>query len=312
MHPRHNQAERKQILITGATGYIGRKLKQRLLTRCDLQLRLLVRDPTRISAAARQGTDIIKGDTFDQGVLQNALAGVDTAFYLIHSMGAGGDYASRDRRSAENFRSAAEAAGVKKIVYLGGLGERESASEHLLSRIETGEILSATASGGPRTLWLRAGVILGVGSASFNIIQDLTRKLPFMLTPKWVTTKTQPIAVEDVLRYLEASIDLDLQENVRVDIGTDITDFKELMQQAARSMGLKRWLLPLPFFSARLSSYWLVFITKVPFSIASALVEGLKSETIATNENAAKYFPDIHPMSMQRAFDKALRETAMD
>ncbi|MDY0213509.1 MAG: NAD(P)H-binding protein [Desulfuromonadaceae bacterium] len=312
MHPRLNQAEKKQILITGATGYIGRKLKQRLLPRSDLHLHLLVRDPTRISAAARQGTDIVKGDTFDQDALQNALTGIDTAFYLIHSMGAGDDYASRDRLSAKNFRTAAEAAGVKKIVYLGGLGERANASEHLLSRIETGEILSATTPGDPRTLWLRAGVILGAGSASFNIIQDLTRKLPFMITPKWVSTKTQPIAVDDVLSYLEASIDLDLQENVRVDIGTDITDFKGLMQQAATSMRLKRWLLPLPFFSPRLSSYWLVFITRVPFNIASALVDGLKSETIATNNNAAKYFPDIQPMSMQQAFEKALRETAMD
>ncbi|MDD2558388.1 MAG: NAD(P)H-binding protein [Desulfuromonadaceae bacterium] len=312
MHPTQHQAEKKQILITGATGYIGRKLKQRLLNRSDLKLRLLVRDPTRISAAARQGVETIKGDTFDQGALQNALTGIDTAFYLIHSMGSKGDYASKDRLSAANFRAAAEAAKVKKIVYLGGLGEREDASEHLLSRIETGEILSPNTPSGPHTLWLRAGVILGAGSASFNIIQDLARKLPLMITPKWVTTKTQPIAVDDVLRYLEASIDLDLQENLQVDIGTDITNFKGLMRQAAKSMGLKRWLLPLPFFSPRLSSYWLVFITKVPFSIASALVDGLKSETIATNNNAAKYFPAIHPMSMQQAFEKALRETAME
>lgn len=307
-----DQAEKKDILIAGATGYIGRKLKQRLMGHNDLSLRLLVRDPTRLSAAARQECSIIQGDTFDTDVLDNAVAGIDTAFYLIHSMAAGADYARRDRISAENFRRACENAGVKKIVYLGGLGERESASEHLLSRIETGEILSKTDGYATHTLWLRAGVIIGSGSASFRIIRDLTRKLPVMITPKWVTTRTQPIAVDDVISYLEASIDLKLQENIQVDIGTEATDFCGLMRQAAASMGLKCRLIPLPFFSPRLSSYWLVFITQVPFSIASALVDGLKSETVATNDNAAKYFPEIHPMSMEQAFDKALQETALD
>ncbi|MGM0416947.1 MAG: NAD(P)H-binding protein [Thermodesulfobacteriota bacterium] len=306
------QTETKEILITGATGYIGRKLKQRLLERDDLKLRLLVRDPARISAAARQECSIIQGDTFDPAALEDALAGVDTALYLIHSMGSGSDYAEKDRTSARNFRRACENAGVNKIVYLGGLGERATASEHLMSRIETGEILSATEGDTTHTLWLRAGVIIGAGSASFRIIRDLTRKLPLMITPKWVNTKTQPIAVDDVLSYLEASIDIKLEENVQVDIGTDATDFCGLMRQAAASMELKRRLIPLPFFSPRLSSYWLVFITQVPFNIASALVDGLKSETVATNDNAAKYFPEIQPMSMQEAFDKALRETALD
>jgi uncharacterized protein YbjT (DUF2867 family) len=310
MHQDHG--EKKDILIAGATGYIGRKLKLRLMERNDLNLRLLVRDPTRLSAAARQECEVIKGDTFDTDVLDSALSGIDTAFYLIHSMASGSDYASRDRISAENFRRACENSGVKKIVYLGGLGERESASEHLLSRIETGEILSETDASTTHTLWLRAGVIIGAGSASFRIIRDLTRKLPVMITPKWVTTRTQPIAVDDVINYLEASIDLDLQENIQVDIGTAATDFRGLMQQAAASMGLKRHLIPIPFFSPRISSYWLVFITQVPFSIASALVDGLKSETVATNANAAKYFPGIHPMSMEQAFDKALQETALD
>ena len=312
MEQQHPQHGKTNILITGASGYIGRKLKQRLLGREDLNLRLLVRDPTRISARARGGCAIIKGDTFDPATLGQALAGVDTAFYLIHSMGAGGDYAGRDRISAQNFRRACEEAGVRQIVYLGGLGEKESASEHLLSRIETGEILSNTTPEGPRTIWLRAGVIIGAGSASFTIIRDLTRKLPLMITPKWVTTRTQPIAVDDVLSYLEASIDLEIKDNIQVDIGTDATDFRGLMQQAAASMGLKRRLVPVPFFSPKLSSYWLVFITQVPFSIASALVDGLKSETVATNDNAARFFPTIKPMSMQQAFELALRETAME
>jgi len=306
------QPKKKDILIAGATGYIGRKLKQRLMEHNDLSLRLLVRDPAHLSAAARQECSIIQGDTFDTDVLDNAVAGIDTAFYLIHSMAAGADYASRDRVSAENFRRACENAGVKKIVYLGGLGERETASEHLLSRIETGEILSKTEGYETHTLWLRAGVIIGSGSASFRIIRDLTRKLPVMITPKWVTTRTQPIAVDDVISYLEASIDLDLQENIQVDIGTDATDFCGLMRQAAASMGVKCRLIPLPFFSPRLSSYWLVFITQVPFSIASALVDGLKSETVATNDNAAKYFPEIQPMTMEQAFARALQETALD
>ena len=295
------------VLITGATGYIGRRLKDRLLSQGKYRLRLLVRNPQRIRPDTRRQVDVIQGDTFSPESLDQALNGIDVAFYLIHSMGAGKDYARRDRTSAENFRRACIRNGVKKIVYLGGLGNKKTASEHLLSRIETGEILSAEPDS-IQTIWFRAGVIIGAGSASFEIIHHLTQKLPIMLTPRWVTTRTQPIAVDDVLAYLEAAIDTDIDGSVQIDIGTDATDFRGLMDQAARSMNLKRRLVKVPLLSPRLSSYWLTLLTPVPYSVASALIEGLKSETLAQNTHATHYFPHITPRSLPDAFTVALQE----
>lgn len=299
------------ILITGATGYIGRRLKDRLLERDDLRIRLLVRSPDKLRRSVDGKIDVVVGDTFNIESLRNALTGVDAAYYLIHSMGTGADYAEKDRLSAENFKQACIAAGVRRIVYLGGLGEAETASEHLLSRLETGQILSAHGDE-IQTLWFRAGVIIGAGSASFEMIHDLTQRLPVMFTPKWVTTRTQPVAVDDVLHYLEAGIDVDVAGNLVVDIGTEATTFKGIMAQAATSMGLKRMIVPVPLFSPRISSYWLIFVTPVPFSIASALVEGLKSETVAQNDHASKYFPEVVPMTLAQAFTVALAEVEQD
>ena len=297
----------RTVLITGATGYIGRRLKDRLLTRTDVKLRLLVRNADKVRPNVRQQLAVFQGDTFDAQSLDRALAHVDVAFYLIHSMAGGKDYAQRDRLSAENFKNACMRAGVKRIIYLGGLGDKETASEHLLSRIETGEILSAEPEK-IQTLWFRAGVIIGAGSASFEIIHHLTQKLPLMLTPRWVTTKTQPIAVDDVLSYLEQAIFVPIRGNAQIDIGTQATDFRGLMKQAARSMSLQRRLIRVPLLSPRLSSYWLTLLTPVPYSVASALIEGLKSETLARNDNAHRYFPDLHPVSLPEAFERALNE----
>lgn len=297
----------KKILLTGATGYIGRRLKERLLKRPDISLRLLVRNINKVRPSTRQQVEIFEGDTFNTESLDKALSGIDTAYYLIHSMGSGKKYADLDRTSAENFRDACIKAGVKRIIYLGGLGVKESASKHLLSRIETGEILSAMPDK-IQTLWFRAGVIIGSGSASFEIIRNLVQKLPVMITPRWVQTKTQPIAVDDVLSYLEAAAQHDTQKNVMVDIGAEIMRFRDMMLGAAKVMGLKRFLIPVPVLSPKLSSYWLILFTPVPFQIAAALIEGLKSETVAQNENAFKFFPDITPLSYRNAINKAIKE----
>jgi len=297
----------RKILITGATGYIGRRLKTQLITRGDIVLRLLVRNRNKVSVEVRDRIDIVEGDTFHQEALDKALEGVDTAYYLIHSMGAEKDFEDLDRKSAENFRDAAIRAGVKRIIYLGGLGVRESASKHLLSRIETGEILSARSSE-IQTIWFRAGVIIGSGSASFDIIRNLVQKLPCMITPKWVTTRTQPISVDDVISYLVAAIDLPQENNLMVDIGTEAMSFKQMMLDAAKVMGLRRWMIPVPFLSPRLSSYWLILFTPVPFKVASALVEGLKSETVAQNDHAARYFPEITPLTYHQAVAMAMKE----
>lgn len=297
----------RKILLTGATGYIGRRLKTRLLGRDDLSLRLLVRNRNKVSAETRERVEIIEGDSFKPDTLDRAMAGVHTAFYLIHSMGAEKDFEELDRRSAENFRDSCIRAGVRRIIYLGGLGVRETASKHLRSRIETGEILSSM-PGRIQTIWFRAGVIIGSGSSSFEIICSLVHKLPLMITPRWVATRTQPIAVDDVLAYLEAAVDIPHQDNLVVDIGAQAMSFKEMMLQTAWAMGLKRWLLPVPVLSPRLSSYWLVLFTTVPFRVAAALVEGLKSETTVQNDNAGRYFPEIRPMGYEQAVLKALEE----
>lgn len=301
----------KKILITGATGYIGRRLKRRLLGRTDLAIRLLVRNSRKVEPSTLARLEVVEGDTFNREALHRALDGVEIAFYLIHSMGAGQDFEERDRRSAENFRNACLAAGVRRLIYLGGLGVRKTASRHLLSRLETGEILSGS-GGRLQTVWLRAGTIIGSGSASFEIIRNLVEKLPIMVTPKWVYTRTQPIAADDVLSYLEASITLETQESLIIDIGAEPVNFKEMLANAAKIMGLRRLLVPVPVLSPKLSSYWLLLLTPVPFAVAAALVEGLRSETVVLNDHASRYFPDIIPMSYDQAVRLALKEMEED
>lgn len=288
------------ILITGATGYIGRRLTERLLRNRSLNIRLFVRNRLKVQVAVAGEVSIFEGSTFDQDTLKGALDGVDTAFYLIHSMGAKEDYGELDRRSAENFRNQCIAAGVKRLIYLGGLGVKESASKHLLSRIETGEVLSAEPEK-IQTIWLRAGVIIGSGSASYEIIRNLTQKLPVMITPRWVRTKTQPIGIEDVISYLEESISLKYSRDLIVDIGAETLSFQDMILQTAYVTGLKRYIFPVPFLSPRLSSYWLILFTPIPYRLASALVEGLKSETVLQNDNGERYYPQITPLPFGEA-----------
>jgi uncharacterized protein YbjT (DUF2867 family) len=301
-----NQKSRT-VLITGATGYIGRRLKHRLLEIPNLSIRLFVRNRNKVQVSVVDRVDIKEGSTFDKDSLAAALKGVDTAFYLIHSMGTTDDYRNLDRVSAENFRDTCIEAGVRRIIYLGGLGVKESASEHLLSRIETGEILSAKPDR-IQTIWLRAGVIIGSGSASFEIIRNLCQKLPVMITPRWVRNRTQPIGIDDVLAYLHASIELSHQGNLVVDIGCEELSFQQMMQQAAEVMGLKRYLFPVPVLSPRLSSYWLILFTPIPYKLASALVEGLKSETTLQNDNAAQFYKEIRPLMFRQTVAKAIQE----
>lgn len=220
-------------------------------------------------------------------------------------MRAKGDFEELDRLSARNFKDACIQAGVKRIIYLGGLGARETASKHLLSRIETGEILSEN-PGEIQTVWLRAGIIIGSGSASFQIIRHLVRKLPVMTTPRWVKTKTAPIGVDNVLDYLVDAVELDTDKNLIIDIGTESMSFKDMLIRAAKVMGRKRWLIPVPLLTPRLSSYWLLLVTPVSFRIARALVDGLKSETVITNDNARHFFPHIELSSFEEAVKSTL------
>jgi len=294
-----------KVLLTGSTGYIGRRLKQLLLDDENIELKLLVRNKKSVTSIDKN-VSIIQGDTFDKESLKEALKDVEVAYYLIHSL-SNENYKDLDKISAQNFLDVANECGVKKIIYLGGLGVKdENTSEHLLSRIETGEILSSNKN--VQTIWLRAGVIIGSGSASFEIIRNLTEKLPIMTTPKWVNTKAQPIAVTDVLSYLHKSLYLDVKENLIVDIGSEQLSYKNMMLKTAKVLGLKRILITLPFMSINLSSYWLNLFTPVPYAVAKALVEGLKSEVIIQNDHAKKYFPDIIPISYEDAVANAIKE----
>jgi len=295
------------VLLTGATGYIGRRLKERLLEDKSLQLRLFVRNERKIRDKYRDRMEIFEGSTFDRESLRKALEGIDVAYYLIHSMGTKGDFRELDRLSAENFLNACIDAKVQRIIYLGGLGRKDTASKHLLSRIETGEILSSRPES-IQTIWFRAGIIIGSGSASFEIIRNLVQKLPMMITPRWVHTKTQPIGISDVLEYLFQAKDLDTKKNLVVDIGSDQMSFKEMLIRASKVIGLRRLLIPVPLLTPRLSSYWLILITPVSFRIAKALVEGLKSETVIQNDNAKRFFPKISLLSYEDAIKIALRE----
>lgn len=292
-----------KVLLTGANGYIGRRLKQKLIGQ-DISLRLLVRNPRSLDDSI--DVEIAQGNTFDVESLDLALEGVDVAYYLIHSLQSK-NYQELDRQSAHNFLNAAIRQGVKRIIYLGGLGIKEKASEHLRSRIETGEILSSRPAE-IETVWIRAGVIIGSGSASFEIIRHLTEKLPVMVTPKWVKTLAQPIGVEDVIAYLDASKDIQIEHNLMVDIGSEKMTYKEMMLSCAKALGLRRWIFPLPVLTIKLSSYWLNFFTPVPYSVAHSLIEGLSSEVVIQNDHAQKYFPHIHPISFESAVKKAIQE----
>jgi len=293
-----------KVLLTGSTGYIGRRLKQELVKNEDLQFKLLVRHKDRFPPQTNKNIEIIEGDTLNKDSLIEALKDVDVAYYLVHSLNSS-DYKNLDKKSAQNFIEACEINGVKRVIYLGGLGVKDdNTSEHLLSRIETGEVLSSSKK--VQTIWIRAGVIIGSGSTSFEIIRNLTEKLPIMTTPKWVFTKAQPISVRDVLRYLEDSLYLDIKENLVVDIGSEQLTYEEMMLKTAKVLGLNRLIIPLPFLSINLSSYWLNLFTPVPFVVAKALIEGLKSEVVIQNDNAKKYFPHIVPLDYESSVRKAI------
>ncbi len=295
-----------KVLLTGANGYIGRRLKKALISLPQLDLRIFVRNKKSVSQAILDKYEVVEGDTFSKEDLQKALEGVDVAYYLIHSLNKE-NYQDLDKLSAQNFIEIAELCKVKRVIYLGGLGvKNENTSHHLLSRLETGEILSSSKT--VQTIWVRAGVIIGSGSASFEIIRNLVEKLPFMITPKWVDTYAQPIAVDDVINYLVASLNLEYNQNLIVDIGSKKMQYKEMMLQTATALGLKRVLIPVPFMSINISSYWLNLFTPVPFTVAKALIEGLKSEVTIQNENAKEFFPNIHPIGYIEAVKKAVLE----
>ncbi len=292
-----------KVLVTGATGYIGGRLVPRLLERGHA-VRVLVRDPGRIAARKWAGAvEVVTGDLLASETLGPALAGVDAAFYLVHSMEAGSDFEERDRTAARNFVAAGAQAGLRLGIYLGGIvPEGEGVSDHLRSRGEVGEILRA---GLPMTE-LRAGPIVGSGSASFEMVRYLTERLPAMIAPKWVLNEVQPIAVRDILSYLILS--LDKEPLGVVNVGGDRLTFRSMMKVYAEARGLKRLIVPVPVLTPRLAGLWVGLVTPIPNALAVPIVKGMVHPVVADTELALKLFPEVEPLSYRRAVDLALEK----
>ena len=294
-----------RILVVGAGGYIGGRLVTPLAA-LGHELVLMSRDPRPLAARFPHAT-VVAADLLDPSTLPMALEGIDLAYYLAHSMGSGErHFAERDRQAARNFALAAKRAGVSRIVYLGGLGDDSAdLSRHLASRHETGAQLAAH---GVAVTEFRAAVIIGSGSASFEILRHLTERLPIMITPRWVGTRCQPIGIADVLDYLVGALDHPEVAGVVEIGGPDILPYGDMMRAYARIRGLRRLMIPVPVLTPRLSSYWVNLISPVPARIARPLIEGLRNEVVVQHPGPAIAF-GLHPLSYVQALRAAIDRT---
>ena len=290
-------------LLTGATGYVGGRLLPLLESRGE-RVRCLVRRPNNLGNATTLASEIVQGDVLDADSLVGAFEGVDTAYYLVHSMGASGSFEDRDRVAARNFAQAARDAGVRRIIYLGGLGaDDERLSPHLRSRHEVGEVLKES---GCTVIEFRASIVIGSGSLSFELVRALVQRLPVMICPKWVGVQTQPIAIEDLLAYLLAALDWNGSECCIFEIGgPDRVSYGDIMREWARQRGLRRWLISVPVLTPRLSSLWLGLVTPVYARIGRKLVDSLRNPTIIKDQTALDEFP-VKPRGFSEAIQRAL------
>lgn len=284
------------VLVTGAAGFIGRRLVDALLQR-GYRVRCMVRRTADLPAGAEQ----VRGDLLQPDSLPAVLEGVTAAYYLVHSMGGKGDFAEQDRQAARNLTAAADAAGVSRVIYLGGLGETgDNLSHHLASRLEVGSILQ---SGRFSTTFLRAAVIIGYGGSSYEMVHSLVKRLPVMITPRWVSTRNQPIAVADVISYLAGCLEEPRTAGQTFDIGgPDILTYKEMMERFAAVEGKRLLIIPVPVLTPKLSSYWVGLVTPVKAAIAIALIEGLKNEVICRDNRIR----DLLPIRLT-PFDEAIK-----
>jgi uncharacterized protein YbjT (DUF2867 family) len=297
------------IAVAGATGYIGGLLCERLREE-EQDVRALARHPESAGALREAGCEVRWADVLKPHTLGPALEGVEVAYYLVHSMGRGaadGDFAKRDLEGARNFAAAAAAAGAKRIVYLGGLGEVTGESEHLASRHATAEALR---EGSVPVVYFRAAAVIGSGSESFRTVYYLVRRLPAMITPRWVTTRTQPIAIDDVVAYLAAARDLGLAVEREIQIGgPDVTTYGGMIDELAKALGRRPPLrLTVPILTPSLSSHWIGLVTPVDSGVARPLVEGLTTETVVTDPSGMALFEEVERTPLQEALLGAAAE----
>lgn len=294
----------KLILLTGATGYVGGRLLPRLVQE-GYRVRCLAREPNHLRGRTPAGVELARGDLLDAPSLVGPMEKVEAAFYLVHSMGAPGSFEASDRLAADNFGTAARAAGVQRIIYLGGLGEQTSAlSPHLRSRHEVGEVLRAS---GVPVFELRASIIIGSGSLSFEMIRALVERLPIMITPRWVRVKAQPLFIGDVLAYLMAALKLDESASRMFEIGgPDVVSYGDLMREYAQQRGLRRWMIPVPVLTPRLSSLWLGLVTPLYARVGRELADSMRHPTVVRNGEALQEF-SVKPIGVRQAIGRALR-----
>ena len=294
---------RASVLITGATGYIGGRLLD-AFERRGTPVRCLARNPGALRPRVAASTEVVQGDVLDADALGPALEGVETAYYLVHSMGAPDDFAALDRAGARNFAEAARAAGVRRIVYVGGLGDAgEDLSAHLRSRHETGEVLRAS---GVPVIEFRASIVIGSGSLSYEMVRALTERLPVMVCPRWVAIEAQPIAIEDLLAYLLAAADLPPGPSRTYEVGgPDVVSYGDIMREYARQRGLRRLMVPVPLLTPHLSSLWLALVTPLYARVGRKLIASIRNATVVRDTRAIEDFP-IRPRGLSEAIARAI------
>ncbi len=295
---------KRRILVAGATGYVGGRLVARLEAMSEC-VRCLARRPEALAGRVREGTELVQADLADPETLPPAFDGVDVAFYLVHSLGIQHDFESEEERTAQHFAAAAKHAGVRRIIYLGGLCDGDAPpSAHMRSRLRVGEILRAS---GIETIEFRASIIIGSGSLSFELIRALVQRLPVMITPRWVSVQAQPIAIQDVLAYLVAALDLEAGPHRCYEIGgAQQMSYIGLMQEYGRVVGLRRLYIPVPVLTPWLSSLWLGLVTPVFASIGRKLVESITTPSVAHHHDALRDFA-IRPLGVRDAIVLALQ-----
>ncbi len=292
-----------KILLTGATGYVG----GRLLKKLELEgyaVRCLARRPEYLKNKIASSTELVQGDLLNEESLEKAMTGIETAYYLVHSMGTKGVFEEEEKRSASNFASAARKTGIQKIIYLGGLSHGKNLSPHLKSRHEVGTILRES---GIPIIEFQASIIIGSGSLSFEMIRSLMERLPVMTTPRWVHVLAQPISIEDVIQYLLEAARLPVHESRIFEIGgPDKMSYLDLMKEYGRQRGLKRLIIPVPVLSPWLSSLWLALVTPLYAQVGRKLIESIRLETTVMDDNALRVF-SVKPMPIREAIERALR-----